>query len=61
WPKTLAGFMAFLPCAVSSSSSAPQEKRAWRRCDRTGRWAEDDYNQCSYASQFTRSLHELTQ
>ncbi|XP_058651650.1 adhesion G protein-coupled receptor A3 isoform X2 [Onychostoma macrolepis] len=61
WPKTLAGFMAFLPCAVSSSGSAPQEKRAWRRCDRTGRWAEHDYNQCSYTSQFTRSLHELTQ
>ncbi|XP_016384188.1 adhesion G protein-coupled receptor A3-like, partial [Sinocyclocheilus rhinocerous] len=74
WPKTLAGFMAFLPCAVSSSSSAPQEKRAWsrsdstsqekrawRRCDRMGRWAEHDYNQCSYVSQFTRSLHELTQ
>lgn len=61
WPKTLAGFMAFLPCAVTSVSSTPQEKRAWRRCDRTGRWAEHDYNQCSYASQFTRSLHELTQ
>ncbi|XP_016342789.1 adhesion G protein-coupled receptor A3-like [Sinocyclocheilus anshuiensis] len=74
WPKTLAGFMAFLPCAVSRSGSAPQEKRAWshsdsapqekrawRRCDRTGRWAEHDYNQCSYTSQFTRSLHELTQ
>ncbi len=61
WPKTLAGFMAFLPCVVSSSSSAPQEKRAWRRCDRSGRWAEHDYNQCSYTSQFTHSLHELTQ
>ncbi|XP_051508291.1 adhesion G protein-coupled receptor A3-like [Myxocyprinus asiaticus] len=61
WPKTLAGFIAFLPCAVSSFSSAPQEKRAWRRCDHTGRWAEDDYNQCSYASEFTRGLHELTQ
>ncbi|XP_026133545.1 adhesion G protein-coupled receptor A3-like [Carassius auratus] len=74
WPKTLAGFMAFLPCAVSSSSpapqekrawpssdSAPQEKRAWHRCDRTGRWAEHDYNQCSYVSESTRRLHELTQ
>ncbi|XP_043111185.1 adhesion G protein-coupled receptor A2-like [Puntigrus tetrazona] len=61
WPKTLAGFMAFLPCVASSSGSAPLEKRAWRRCDRSGRWAEHDYNQCSYTSQFTRSLHELTQ
>ncbi|XP_057197621.1 adhesion G protein-coupled receptor A1 isoform X3 [Triplophysa rosa] len=61
WLKTLAGFMAFLPCAVPSYSSTPQEKRAWRRCDRTGHWTEHDYNQCSYASELTRSLHQLTQ
>ncbi|KAI5107887.1 adhesion G protein-coupled receptor A3 precursor [Silurus meridionalis] len=59
WPKTQAGLMAFLPCATASYS--PQEKRAWRRCNRQGRWAEDDYNQCSYSSKFTHVLHELTQ
>ncbi|XP_060728744.1 adhesion G protein-coupled receptor A1 isoform X2 [Tachysurus vachellii] len=51
--------MAFLPCASASYSS--HEKRAWRRCDKHGRWAEDDYNQCPYSSKFTRMLHELTQ
>uniref|UniRef100_A0A3B4C642 Adhesion G protein-coupled receptor A1 n=1 Tax=Pygocentrus nattereri TaxID=42514 RepID=A0A3B4C642_PYGNA len=61
WPKTLAGFMAFLPCATPTYSSASHEKRAWRRCDKLGRWAEEDYNQCPYSSKFTRVLHELTQ
>ncbi|XP_055026173.2 adhesion G protein-coupled receptor A3 isoform X1 [Misgurnus anguillicaudatus] len=61
WPKTLAGLMAFLPCTVPSFSSASHEKRAWRRCDRTGHWTEDDYNQCSYTSELTRSLHKFTQ
>uniref|UniRef100_W5L5D0 Adhesion G protein-coupled receptor A1 n=1 Tax=Astyanax mexicanus TaxID=7994 RepID=W5L5D0_ASTMX len=61
WPKTLAGFMAFLPCATPAYSSSSHEKRAWRRCDKQGRWAEEDYNQCPYASKFTRVLHELTQ
>ncbi|XP_072293383.1 adhesion G protein-coupled receptor A2-like [Eucyclogobius newberryi] len=77
WPKTLAGILAFLPCAPATFGSAPypsghaphssysrgerKEKKAWRRCDRTGRWAEDDYTQCPYASELTRVLHELTQ
>ncbi|XP_034040053.1 adhesion G protein-coupled receptor A3 [Thalassophryne amazonica] len=73
WPKTLAGILAFLPCAPSTFGSAPHpsgsalhsssqtEKKAWRRCDRTGRWAEDDYTQCPYASELTRMLHQLTQ
>ncbi|TSK22636.1 Adhesion G protein-coupled receptor A3 [Bagarius yarrelli] len=59
WPKTQAGLMAFLPCATTSYSS--NDKRAWRRCDKQGRWAEDDYNQCPYSSKFTRMLQELTQ
>src|SRR4029434_6581193 len=33
----------------------------WRRCDRSGRWAEEDYTQCPYASEVTRALHQLTQ
>ncbi|CAB1312510.1 unnamed protein product [Coregonus sp. 'balchen'] len=73
WPKTLAGILTFLPCAPSTFGSAPQPsgasshhpiqraKKAWRRCDRTGQWAEDDYTQCPYASEVTRVLHELTQ
>uniref|UniRef100_A0A8C7F5T6 Adhesion G protein-coupled receptor A1 n=1 Tax=Oncorhynchus kisutch TaxID=8019 RepID=A0A8C7F5T6_ONCKI len=73
WPKTLAGFLAFLPCAPSTFGSAPhpsgasshhptqREKKAWRRCDPVGQWAEDDYTQCPYASEVTRVLHELTQ
>ncbi|XP_030011618.1 adhesion G protein-coupled receptor A3 isoform X1 [Sphaeramia orbicularis] len=73
WPKILAGFLAFLPCAPATFGSAPhpsgsapqpsnqREKKAWRRCDLTGRWAEDDYTQCPYASELTRVLHELTQ
>lgn len=73
WPKTLAGILAFLPCAPATFGSAPhpsgavphhpsqREKKAWRRCDREGRWAEDDYTQCPYASEVTRVLHELTQ
>lgn len=73
WPKTLAGILAFLPCAPAAFGSAPhpsgsaphpsgqKEKKAWRRCDRSGRWAEEDYTQCPYASELTRVLHELTQ
>ncbi|KAK2823973.1 hypothetical protein Q5P01_021148 [Channa striata] len=73
WPKTLAGILAFLPCAPGTFGSAPRppgsgahpsghrEKKAWRRCDRAGRWAEEDYTQCPYASELTRVLHELTQ
>ncbi|KAM6956812.1 adhesion G protein-coupled receptor A3 [Aplochiton taeniatus] len=72
WPKTLAGILAFVPCAPATFGSAPhlsgrqppptpREKKAWRRCDRGGRWAEEDYTQCPYASELTRVLHELTQ
>lgn len=73
WPKTLAGILAFVPCAATTFGSAPHPsgntartssekvKKAWRRCDRAGRWAEEDYTQCPYASEMTRMLHELTQ
>ncbi|XP_032396919.1 uncharacterized protein adgra1b isoform X2 [Etheostoma spectabile] len=73
WPKTLAGILSFLPCAPATFGSAPhpsgsaphpssqKEKKAWRSCDRAGRWAEEDYTQCLYASELTRVLHELTQ
>ncbi|XP_029305333.1 adhesion G protein-coupled receptor A3 [Cottoperca gobio] len=73
WPKTLAGILAFLPCAPATFGSAhhpsgsshhpssQREKKAWRSCDRAGHWAEEDYTQCPYASEVTRVLHELTQ
>ncbi|XP_061818570.1 adhesion G protein-coupled receptor A3 isoform X2 [Nerophis lumbriciformis] len=73
WPQTLAGILAFLPCAPATfgsashpSGSAPRfsshrVKKAWRRCNRTGRWDAEDYTQCPYASELTRVLHELTQ
>uniref|UniRef100_A0A3Q2DLU8 Adhesion G protein-coupled receptor A1 n=1 Tax=Cyprinodon variegatus TaxID=28743 RepID=A0A3Q2DLU8_CYPVA len=73
WPKTMAGILAFLPCAPSTFGSFPnrsgsashpssqRQKKAWRRCDRAGRWAEEDYTQCPYASELTRVLHQLTQ
>ncbi|KAJ8250412.1 hypothetical protein COCON_G00223340 [Conger conger] len=66
WPRTLAGILAFLPClphsfGSSQHSSAPREKKAWRRCDRAGHWAEEDYTQCAYASEFTRVLYQLSQ
>ncbi|XP_031434549.1 adhesion G protein-coupled receptor A3 [Clupea harengus] len=68
WPKTLAGILAFLPCAAPIHHPAPPgssatllKKKAWRRCDRSGRWAEEDYTQCPYASEVTRALHQLTQ
>lgn len=67
WPKTLAGILTFLPCAPALHpsgsalrSSSQRVKKAWRRCDRAGRWAEEDYTQCPYASELTRVLHELT-
>ncbi|KAK1905820.1 Adhesion G protein-coupled receptor A3, partial [Dissostichus eleginoides] len=73
WPKTLAGILAFLPCAPATFGSAPHPsgsaahpssqrgKKAWRSCDQSGRWAEEDYTQCPYASELTRVLHKLTQ
>uniref|UniRef100_A0AAQ4Q1S1 Adhesion G protein-coupled receptor A1 n=1 Tax=Gasterosteus aculeatus aculeatus TaxID=481459 RepID=A0AAQ4Q1S1_GASAC len=67
WPKTLAGILTFLPCSAPRPSggghhpSGQKAKKAWRSCDRAGRWAEEDYTQCPYASQLTRVLHELTQ
>ncbi|XP_063730556.1 adhesion G protein-coupled receptor A3 [Eleginops maclovinus] len=73
WPKTLAGILTFLPCAPATFGSAPHPsgsiahpssqkgKKAWRSCDRNGRWGEEDYTQCPYASELTRVLHELTQ
>ncbi|KAJ8359850.1 hypothetical protein SKAU_G00163750 [Synaphobranchus kaupii] len=66
WPRTLAGILAFLPClphpfSTPQHPSVPREKKAWRRCDRMGRWAEEDYTQCAYANEFTRVLYQFSQ
>ncbi|XP_029110213.1 adhesion G protein-coupled receptor A3 isoform X3 [Scleropages formosus] len=61
WPKTLAGIMAFLPCTLHPHYSPVRQKKAWRRCDQAGRWAEEDYTQCPYTSEVTHVLYELSQ
>ncbi|XP_053484967.1 adhesion G protein-coupled receptor A3 isoform X3 [Ictalurus furcatus] len=67
WPRTLAGIMAYLPCArqvtgagIYSGSSA-EDRRARRRCDRSGHWAEEDYSRCEYMKDTTRVLHIINQ
>ncbi|KAJ8339651.1 hypothetical protein SKAU_G00342840 [Synaphobranchus kaupii] len=63
WPRTLAGITAYLQCnlqatgAALSSGSRGEERRAWRRCERAGLWAQEDYSQCHYQNDITRVLH----
>ncbi|XP_030635049.1 adhesion G protein-coupled receptor A3 [Chanos chanos] len=67
WPRTLAGITAYLPCNRLASgtgiySSSPvDERRAWRRCDRGGLWAEEDYSRCQYQKDVTRVLYIINQ
>ncbi|MGH0130934.1 UNVERIFIED_CONTAM: hypothetical protein FKN15_045608 [Acipenser sinensis] len=66
WPKTLAGINASLPCmqypfGSGSYHGALKERRSWRRCDRAGLWAEDDYSECLYSIEVTRVLHAFSQ
>ncbi|XP_023697527.1 adhesion G protein-coupled receptor A3 isoform X2 [Paramormyrops kingsleyae] len=61
WLKTLAGVLAFQPCKSYKQNPTSRGKKAWRRCDRAGNWAEEDYSQCPYTSEVTRVLHELSQ
>uniref|UniRef100_A0A671LK69 Adhesion G protein-coupled receptor A3 n=1 Tax=Sinocyclocheilus anshuiensis TaxID=1608454 RepID=A0A671LK69_9TELE len=67
WPRTLAGITAYLPCkrqvsgAGIYSGSSAEELRAWRRCDRSGQWAEDDYSRCEYMKDVTRVLYIINQ
>ncbi|XP_029459754.1 adhesion G protein-coupled receptor A2 isoform X2 [Rhinatrema bivittatum] len=62
WPRTLAGITAYQSClqypftSVTVNGGA-QEKRASRRCDRTGRWKEGDYSNCLYTNDITRVLY----
>ncbi|XP_029615917.1 adhesion G protein-coupled receptor A3 [Salmo trutta] len=67
WPRTLAGITAYLPCNKLASGtgiysgSVGEERRAWRRCDRGGLWAEDDYFRCQYQKDVTRFLYIINQ
>uniref|UniRef100_A0A4W5QW86 Adhesion G protein-coupled receptor A3 n=1 Tax=Hucho hucho TaxID=62062 RepID=A0A4W5QW86_9TELE len=67
WPRTLAGITAYMPCnklasgAGIYSGSVGDELRAWRRCDRGGLWAEDDYSRCQYQKDVTRILYIINQ
>ncbi|XP_052456930.1 adhesion G protein-coupled receptor A3 isoform X2 [Carassius gibelio] len=67
WPRTLAGITAYLPCkrqvsgAGIYSGSSAEDRRAWRRCGRSGQWAEDDYSRCEYMKDVTRVLFIINQ
>ncbi|XP_007953019.1 adhesion G protein-coupled receptor A3 [Orycteropus afer afer] len=67
WPRTLAGITAYLQCTRNTHGSGiypgnPQEERkARRRCDRGGFWADDDYSRCQYANDVTRVLYMFNQ
>lgn len=67
WPRTLAGITAYLQCTRNIHGSGiypgnPQdERKAWRRCDRGGFWADDDYSRCQYANDVTRVLYMFNQ
>ncbi|XP_074856532.1 adhesion G protein-coupled receptor A1 isoform X2 [Carettochelys insculpta] len=66
WPKTLAGITAYHPCLQYSFSSislqnGAEESKAWRKCDRTGYWAEENYSECPYSREVTQVLHAFSQ
>ncbi|XP_068134196.1 adhesion G protein-coupled receptor A3 isoform X2 [Hyperolius riggenbachi] len=67
WPRTLAGITAYVLCTRYSAGgsifpgSQQDDIRAWRRCDRGGFWAEDDYSKCQYANDVTRVLFMFNQ
>lgn len=66
WPKTLAGITAYHPCLQYSFNSiafhnGAEEAKAWRRCNRTGRWDEENYSECPYSQEITQVLHAFSQ
>ncbi|XP_063777748.1 adhesion G protein-coupled receptor A3 [Pseudophryne corroboree] len=67
WPRTLAGITAYLLCTRYSAGNGiypgnqQDDIRAWRRCDRGGFWAEEDYSRCQYANDVTRVLYMFNQ
>ncbi|XP_038630054.1 adhesion G protein-coupled receptor A3-like isoform X2 [Scyliorhinus canicula] len=66
WPRTLAGITAYYTCARYPFGSVPyygdhRQRKAWRKCDRSGRWEEGNYTECAYANEVTRVLHAFSQ
>lgn len=66
WPKTLAGITAYHPCLQYSFNSVAfhngaEEAKAWRKCNRTGRWEEENYSECPYSQEITQVLHAFSQ
>ncbi|RXM35596.1 Adhesion G protein-coupled receptor A3 [Acipenser ruthenus] len=67
WPRTFSGITAYHLCARYSAGSGifpggyPDERRAWRRCDRGGFWAEEDYSRCQYENDVTHVLYIINQ
>ncbi|MGH0132437.1 UNVERIFIED_CONTAM: hypothetical protein FKN15_035944 [Acipenser sinensis] len=49
------------PFGSGSYHGALKERRSWRRCDRAGHWAEEDYSECPYSIEVTRVLHSFNQ
>ncbi|XP_069836235.1 adhesion G protein-coupled receptor A1 isoform X2 [Dendropsophus ebraccatus] len=65
WPRTIAGMTVFHACRQFSLSAllysdAAGEPRAWRKCDRSGLWAEEDYSTCPFLHEVTRQLHAFS-
>ncbi|NXO32500.1 AGRA3 protein, partial [Cisticola juncidis] len=66
WPKTLAGITAYHPCLQYSFNpvtfhKSAEEAKAWRKCNRTGRWDEENYSECPYSQEITQVLHAFSQ
>ncbi|NXK58695.1 AGRA3 protein, partial [Sylvietta virens] len=66
WPKTLAGITAYHSCLQYSFNSVAfhngaDEAKAWRKCNRTGRWDEENYSECPYSQEITQVLHAFSQ
>uniref|UniRef100_A0A8C5PY03 Adhesion G protein-coupled receptor A2 n=1 Tax=Leptobrachium leishanense TaxID=445787 RepID=A0A8C5PY03_9ANUR len=64
WPRTLAGITSYQVCPpypfTSISLGDPGlERKASRRCDRTGQWEEGDYSSCQYTNDITNVLYRL--
>ncbi|KAM6930340.1 adhesion G protein-coupled receptor A2 isoform 2-T3 [Xenentodon cancila] len=62
WPRTLAGITSHQYCLQLrypslSVEEGMEQKKAYRHCDRSGKWQEGDYSNCHYTNGITRVLH----
>ncbi|XP_042200346.1 adhesion G protein-coupled receptor A2 [Callorhinchus milii] len=63
WPRTLSGIVSYQLCLQYPSFSVIRpslEKKASRRCGRSGQWETGDYSECLYINDYTRTLHIFT-